>query len=185
MGGGGRVAARLPWGAHHAHACIRPPSGGFFVARFLEASVRTDHACDTFPLPRQRSFEFRTVEKLKIRKEKKDIRQLRRAGRAAMSKIVNCAGRRCTACRRPALRRYQPDRRLTYPGEFHEAHREDPDGYRSGMCGSCSGACRSAFASCVPRRSSPPSRVPLGAVSASFPGRPGTHSSVRQIRRGP
>lgn len=157
--------------------CDKPPSWRFFLARSTEVSVRT-------AFPASHSFEFRMVAKLKIRKEKKDIRQLRCVDGAAMSKIVNCAWMRCTASRRPALRKYQPDHRLSYPGEFHEAHREDPDGHRSGMCRPCSGTGRSAFAPCVSFRSSPPSRVPLGAVTATFPGLPGTYASFRQIRRG-
>lgn len=164
-------------GAHHPHACHQPPSGGFFVGLSTEASAKSTS-------PASHSFEFRMVAKLKIRKGKKDIRQLRCVDGATLSKIVNCGYARCTTCRRPALRRYQPDHRLIYPGEFHEAHREDPDGHRSGMCRSCSGTGRSAFAPCVSLRSSPPSRVPLGAVTATFPGIPGTHSSFRQIRRG-
>ncbi|HIA2362718.1 TPA: hypothetical protein ACU92F_007465, partial [Burkholderia contaminans] len=51
-------------------------------------------------------FRILTVAMLKIRKEKKDIRQLRCVDGATLSKIVNCGGMRCTACRRPALRRY-------------------------------------------------------------------------------
>jgi hypothetical protein len=64
------------------------------------------------------SFEFQTIEKLKNQKEKKDIRQLRSSTGDAMSKIVNCPQGRCTACRRPALRRYQPDHRLTIRESF-------------------------------------------------------------------
>lgn len=82
------------------------------------------------------------------------------------------------------VKEVQPDHRLSYPGEFHEAYREDPDGHRSGMCRSRSGTGRSAFAPCVSFRSPPPSRVPLGAVTATFPGTPGMQASFRQIRRG-